>query len=247
MLIASLQDRYHPGMQSCPDAPEPATLSRAIDAFERGLKADSALADYLRPHRERILKSLEWLAPHVRSDSRVLELGGDFFYRIFQTIYPDITGGQTTTDLRYPLNNPSEQYDVVVNTEVLEHLKDQIESDVDQFAFSCFHTLLSECYRVLKAGGIMFVSTPNASSIGILYRTLMGYPPHYYHPHVREYTVHELKRFLEEHGFTVERIETLSVYDDLPSDKCAAISKMLADNGYLLEHRGDCSFVIARK
>jgi hypothetical protein len=75
----------------------------------------------------------------------------------------------------------------------------------------------------------------------------MGWPPHYYYPHVREYTVHELRQFLEGHHFFIERIETQDVYDDVPAEKSAAISEMLAENGYSTELRGDCTFVIARK
>jgi hypothetical protein len=75
----------------------------------------------------------------------------------------------------------------------------------------------------------------------------MGWPPHYYYPHVREYTVHELRQFLEGHHFTIEKIETLDVYDDVPPEKSASISDMLAENGYSTELRGDCTFVIARK
>jgi SAM-dependent methyltransferase len=177
----------------------------------------------------------------------MLDLGGGMFPHIFRKIYPGFCGEHTSTDLRYPLESPAERYDIVINTELLEHLKDRTESSIEYFDLSGFHSLLSESYRILKPGGIMFVTTPNASSIGILYRQLMGWPLHYYYPHVREYTVHELRKFLEEHLFSIERIETLDVYDDVPADKSSAISNMLIQNGYSTEFRGDCSFIIARK
>jgi len=177
----------------------------------------------------------------------MLDLGGGMFPHIFTAVYPGIVGEHTQTDLRYELPIPSEHYDILFNTELLEHIKDQVDSPVEMFNLSGFHMLLSESYRILKTGGTMLVTTPNASSLGVIYRTLMGWPPNYYYPHVREYTVHELKNFLEEHRFVIERMETLNVYDDLPSDKCEAISSMLANNGYSLALRGECSFIIARK
>jgi len=221
----------------------------SLEAFEKVLLADLPPPDreYLYSHKKRIQKSLEWLAPHIRADIWILELGGCLFSQIFQSFCPSIRGEGTNTDLRYPLPIPSEKYDIVVNTELLEHLKDQAESPVDKFDLSGFHTLLSESYRVLKSGGIMFVTTPNASSIGIIYRTLMGWPPHYYYPHVREYTIHELRRFLESHNFAVERSATFPVYDDLPEDECKKVSNILAHHGYSVADRDDCTFIIARK
>jgi hypothetical protein len=223
--------------------------SRAIEAFERALMFELSpeTVDYLIPQKKRIARSLEWLAPHVQEQSRILELGGGLFSHIFRSIYPEIAAQDTNSDLRYPLQIPPDRFDLVVNTELIEHLKDREEADVDQFDLSGFHNVLSEAYRVLKASGMMFVTTPNACSTGSLYRLLMGWPPLYYYHHVREYTVHELAKFLQEHGFTIERIETLDVYDDLPSDRVAEVSALLAQNGYSLEHRGGCSFILARK
>ena len=236
-------------MKNSAEASPPDLVSKAIQAFENSLLTEltPAEVEYLLPHKKRIIKSLEWIVPYVREDTRILDLGGGMFPHILKAVYPGIRGEHTQTDLLYALPLPSESYDILVNTELLEHLKDQVESDIERFNFSGFHMLLSESYRLLKPGGIMLVTTPNASSVGVLYRILMGWPPHYYIPHVREYTVHELKGFLETHHFVIERIETLDVYDDLPAEKCQAISSMLANNGYSPDLRGDCSFVIARK
>jgi SAM-dependent methyltransferase len=223
--------------------------SKAREAFEKSFETalTPAEADYLTTHKKRILKSIEWLAPYIRADSSILELGGGMFPEIFQAVYPDIRGDNTNTDLRFPLPIPSEQYDVVVNTELIEHLKDRVESPVDRFDFSGLRMLLSESYRVLKPGGITFVTTPNASSMGVIYRILMGRPPYYYLPHVREYTIHEVRDFLEELHFSVERIETLNVYNDLTPDKRDEILHLLASKGYSLDYRGECTFIVARK
>jgi SAM-dependent methyltransferase len=230
-------------------APESSQMPKAFEAFNDVLLHDLSPADveYLAPHKKRIHASIEWVAPYMREDVRLLELGSNLLSKIFNRLYPDLRADCTVTDLRYSLPIPSEQYDVIANTELLEHLKDQVEAPIDHFDFSGFNSLLSESYRLLKPGGVMFVTTPNAASIGIIYRVLMGWPPHYHQPHVREYTVHELKRSLEEHHFSVERIETLNVYDDLPEHTVESMRKIVSGNGYSADDRGDCSFVIARK
>jgi SAM-dependent methyltransferase len=224
-------------------------VSKASQAFEQSFEKvlTPAEADYLRPHKKRILKSIEWLAPYIREDSSILEMGGGMFPYIFQATSSEIRGDNTNTDLRLPLPIQSEQYDVVVNTELIEHLKDRVDSPVELFDFSGLRMLLSESYRVLKPGGITFVTTPNACSFGTIYRILMGWPHYYYLPHVREYTIHEIKNFLEELHFSVERMETLDVYDDLSSDKREEILSLLAGKGYSLDYRGECTFIIARK
>src|SRR5262249_23000779 len=127
-------------------------VSKAIEAFEASFSTvlTEAEAAYLTPHKKRFLKSIEWLAPYVKEDTWILELGGGMFPYIFQTACPGVRGDNTTTDLRLPLEIPPEQYDIVVNTELVEHVKDKIEAPYDRFDFSGLRMLLSESYRVLK-------------------------------------------------------------------------------------------------
>jgi SAM-dependent methyltransferase len=211
--------------------------------------ADPAAVEYVNGHKDRILRSLEWLTPYLKEDVRALELGGEsIFSLVIKNIYPRAVIEGTTTDLRYPLPIPTGQYDLIVNTELVEHIKDQDASALDKFELSGLHTLLAECHRILKKDGVMFVTTPNASCVGTIYRTFRGYPPFYFQPHVREYTVHEVRVFLEErHHFSIERIETIDVWNDLSAELSASILSILAQNGYSTDNRGECTFVVARK
>jgi hypothetical protein len=236
-------------MESLPENAQSALILKAIEAFEKSFTTvlKPAEVDYLNPHKKRIRKSIEWLSPYVHESTWMVEMGGGMFPYIFEKACPGVRGDNTTTDLRLALQMPSEQYDIVVNTELIEHVKDQVDAPIDRFDFSGLRMLLSESYRVLKPGGITFVTTPNAASLGAIYRTLMGWPHYYFMPHVREYTVYELRDFLVEQRFSIERMETLDVYDDLPSDHREEIASLLALHGYSPENRGECSFIIARK
>src|SRR5215467_15772435 len=91
-------------------------ILKAIEAFEASLLTDLTPAEvqYLTPHKTRIVKSIEWLAPYVREDTRMLDLGGGMFPYIFTKFFPDICGEHTNTDLRYPLQIPDEQYDIII-------------------------------------------------------------------------------------------------------------------------------------
>jgi SAM-dependent methyltransferase len=100
---------------------------------------------------------------------------------------------------RYPYDDGS--FDLVMFCEILEHLPaDPIHA-------------LCEINRVLRPGGTVIITTPNASRLSNLlrittgenvYEELSGYGT--YGRHNREYTVAELRQLLEEVGFDVERV-----------------------------------------
>ena len=102
---------------------------------------------------------------------------------------------------RFPFEN--ETFDCVVCSEVLEHL-----------LHSPSH-MLSEIRRVLRRGGVLVLSTPNAVRLEVRLKVLLGkelchYRSFYASPpsdrHNKEYTLSEVRELLSEHGFRVERI-----------------------------------------
>jgi 2-polyprenyl-3-methyl-5-hydroxy-6-metoxy-1,4-benzoquinol methylase len=102
----------------------------------------------------------------------------------------------------YPL--PSESFDVVLLTEVLEHLRDYPLK------------ALVETGRLLRPGGLLVLTTPNAASLQNRARLLLGRSVHtplrdwmYGLPHARharEYTMSELMELVREAGLEVVRI-----------------------------------------
>lgn len=79
---------------------------------------------------------------------------------------------------------PNSKYDVISTFEVLEHLK---EKEQEQF--------ISEIFRVLKPGGILFISTPNKEAHGNTPLCLS---------HKNELTPTEFQNLLEKQGFATE-------------------------------------------
>lgn len=80
--------------------------------------------------------------------------------------------------------------DVIVNSQVIEHLPDQ-------------EAFVAECFRVLRPGGVFLVATPNRITF-----TPTGQPINPFH--IRELNARELADLLVEPGF--ELVETLGVY-----------------------------------
>lgn len=108
-------------------------------------------------------------------------------------------------DFPYPDNS----FDVVTWCEVIEHLT---ENPV--------HTL-AEIHRVLKPGGALVLSTPNASRSDSIVNFLLGrniYDPYHLGSplkgsrHSREYTLSELKELLEGCGYTIDVAEDIDIY-----------------------------------
>ena len=108
----------------------------------------------------------------------------------------DITKGK--------LPYPDDYFDLVVFTEVLEHL-------------ICLHppyTLFDEINRVMKEQAYLIFSTPNFCSIQNRITMLLGSNPSYWPKlkarepvsHIREYTKKELIYILEECGFKISDI-----------------------------------------
>jgi SAM-dependent methyltransferase len=100
----------------------------------------------------------------------------------------------------YPLEDRS--FDAVVMTEVYEHLRDYP-----------IHSL-EESFRILRPGGHLYFTTPNAAGITNRVRLLLGHSTQTpladwigglpFARHAREYTVGEIRHLLETVGFTVE-------------------------------------------
>jgi SAM-dependent methyltransferase len=96
-------------------------------------------------------------------------------------------------------------FDVVLFCEIIEHLLGEPR--------------IAEMRRVLRPGGYVLVTTPNATRLGNLVRLARGrniyagYSPHGPHGrHNREYTLAEVVELLERHGLRAKRTLVRNVY-----------------------------------
>ncbi|HEV7887989.1 MAG TPA: class I SAM-dependent methyltransferase, partial [Acidimicrobiales bacterium] len=223
-----------------PPAPAPVALPADV-ADAEGLRRRLAETDifgaaaeeahgYLFDAFERFRITMA-LLPALGSGARVLELGANpyFLTRLLRDRGYDMTlanwfgpssgfgsrGSQTVTESGVPYTyefdhfnieaDPfpydDDAFDAVLFCEILEHLP-----------FDPIHTL-AEIHRVLRPGGALVLTTPNAIRLDNLirmaegrnvYETLSGYGT--YGRHNREYTVDELRLLLDGCGFAVQSV-----------------------------------------
>ncbi len=108
-------------------------------------------------------------------------------------------------DIEGPFTYADETFDVVILTEVLEHLtRDPM------------HTI-GELNRITRAGGWLLLSTPNCCSLRSVLKALRGQHPYIWCPyskhahrdrHNREYTPDEVRAVLECAGYEVVKLMT---------------------------------------
>ncbi len=207
-----------------------AAISRAMATMPPDPNLAQWMREYEVNHRHRLAEDLVLLDQHVPPTAQIVEFGSaplfltlavrELGYKIIGLdIIPETfarTIAENGLDIRKvnfetePLPLPDDSVDVAIFNEVFEHLR------VDLIA------TMSKVRRVLKPGGLLFLSTPNMRSLTGIWALLWhGYGGHTrpdlfwqwgllqrygFMGHVREYTPREVSEFLEKLGFRIRRV-----------------------------------------
>ena len=217
---------------------------RELEAWISAHPDDQTTKAMLAQDVIRFATAIQWLRQVLAPGHRALEFGGGgVVTEILRAAFPHVRFESSHFDLRHAFPLPSESFDVVVSMEVLEHISDVEYHHATQYSDA--RRCLQETFRVLKPGGRMFLTTPNAASTWVLQRALLQQPPWMWEHHFREYTVPELVKLVEEPGFSIERVETEQVWHFWASFD--GIVAMMRAGWYSLEHRGDDIHLVARR
>ncbi len=226
-----------------------------------------AARQYLEKHVPRLARTLALVPDPPLGHSRVLELG--CYMQITPLLnqlcgYTEVRGayygtagridhkvlGRFECDVdhfdaeRDPFPYPDNHFDLVIAGEIIEHM-----------IYDPMH-LLIESQRILHEGGRILVTTPNIGSLASVAKTLEGKDnpqiyPNYKRPddepeigHMREYTVWELGEAVKGAGFDIESLFTTGIEEYAGH---APLLKLLADNDYSLENRGEQTWCLGIK
>lgn len=244
-----LQRKLYQDVDSLPPASVELIRARFHEScVSRGYDED--MEKMWETHINRILLSETWIRralENLPANSRALDLGVESVASDYlRFIFPQTHWENTDFDVRFPWKTPPASVDLIVCTELVEHLSDQPNEKFNEGFYKLgFITLAEESFKALKPGGYMFVSTPNAASVIHLWATAKATPPWFFIKHVREYILSEVTGQFQRAGFEVvdaRDIHCMTIWMDH-----TPIFRMLLENGFQVEGRGDDLFVLIRK
>ena len=195
-------------------------------------------------HVYRYALSLQFLENNFENtELRVLELGEPGpFTQMLHKCFSNWNVLHQEEDLRSGIVFDSSSFDLVISTEVLEHIADTVIGH--EITSEGVRDNLSEIHRVLKTNGKLFLTTPNASSIWNIKRILMQEPPLIYEKHYREFSHEELRELMIHAGFEIIKHESIIVWNFWDFSD---IETFMKERKYDLRNRGDDQFALAMK
>ncbi len=215
------------------------------NVYEGRLKTDS----YSRVHCKRFAFTLNAIAANwpfkEGEEPFILNLGGRHF---LDELLEEHFGAHVVTtdfDLRYPWNLPGKQK-LILCTEVLEHLKDQEETDIEKIAAytrTGLHCCLREIAAHLEPDGRAIISTPNCSSWEALRRWLGRESPMAYEGHPRELAFQEALREIRNCGLEIVESDTWPCYYE-PAPHILKMVRQL--DGAWHVHRDDTTYACVK-
>jgi glycosyltransferase involved in cell wall biosynthesis len=229
---------------------------------------------YLETHLTRLEKTLEMIPPGGSCD-RVLEMGA------YMQLTPALKNRLGYGEVRGCYYGPAGRVDHrVVSSDRGESFDcsiDHFDAEKDAFPYPDAHYstvlcceliehlasdpmhMMAEINRILKPGGHLLLTTPNAASLRALSAILQGYHPGFFTAYIRpsdngeaearhnrEYAPGEIRDLLGNSGFEVVRLET-GEFREQPHPEFEWVRRLLKQYKLETDLRGDGIFALSRK
>ena len=263
--------RARPAAAPSPPPPSPSPYIEYIRGFCHDRPQD---ARYVDSHLTRLVRTLE-ITPPGGADDAALEMGA--YMHITPALRSKLGYGEVRgcylgplgeVDRRAVASSSGERFECEID--LFDAEKDRYPYEDGRFATVLCCELLEHLYedpmhlmaevnRILREGGRLVLSTPNACSLRALSATLLSYHPglfhHYVKPdaegrrdprHAREYAPRDLQALFEAAGFAVELLES-GPYIERDSLELEWINRLLERHELTRELRGDCLHIVGRK
>jgi SAM-dependent methyltransferase len=229
---------------------------------------------YFETHQSRLAKTLE-ITPAGGPCDRVLDMGA--YLQITPALktrlgYGEVRGsyyGQAgRVDRRAVTSEEGESFDCYI---------DHFDAERDRFPYPDGHYatvlcceliehlaadpmhMMAEINRILRPGGYLVLTTPNAAGLRAIAAVLQGYHPGFFSAYIRpvedgetearhnrEYAPREVRRLLENAGFELVRLET-GEFREEPHPEFEWVRHLLGLYKLDAELRGDGIFAVGRK
>lgn len=227
--------------------------------------SDEFLRTYLATHEKRLASSLS-LIPQPHGDgSSLLELA---CWGPLLPYFKNVLGYDKVMGAGYKEDGARSVSTLELGADTFEYARLDVESDPFPFESESVDTviaweliehlaydpmfMLAEINRILKPGGCVFITTPNIASARSLRSLLWGGQPQLFSAynkrrlldrHHIEYSPPEIFKLMAAAGFQVDRFDT----EDFYSGDHEPTLKILVENGFPTDYRGDTMLVIGKK
>lgn len=209
-----------------------------------GQDTDPAYVQANLGHALRYFYALKYIIEHEIYKGNIFEAGGKgVFTSIIKSCLKDVDIFSYEGDLRQPIPMDEAGFDAVLCMEVVEHITD--EKNYHEMRFEGVKTCMQSFFRILKPGGQLLLTTPNAISALSLHHLIYASHPMTYPIHVREYTPKEIQDIAELIGFQTRIITTENVFTSPEVLKTAY--EIFNKNGFPIQNRGDDIIAIFTK
>ncbi len=235
--------------------------NRYLVAKQRDLTCRTWALDWLKSHDHAephhnlryalTLEALEGL-PH----EKVLDIGGEsIFTTLMRERWPDSCIDATgDIDVRTNGFDSVAARDLVVFTEVIEHLHDLHTYHQDYDTRACWTgsgqvACLQHIVQCMQLGAHLFITTPNAAGLRVLWNALHGLSPITYEPHVRELTMPQLHALVLKTGLRIADSGTWTCWHhhNVSKEDIDILTRLISQVHGSMEGRGDDLWLIARK
>ncbi len=129
--------------------------------------------------------------------------------------------------------------------EVIEHIKDQEESNIELFNGSGIRNMLREARNCLSKQGKIFITTPNPNSFRSLKNLLLHKYPYQFEAHPRELNYENLISLLDATDLKISENKFNDSWTHEQPGFHEKMTAMLENWGYPTDRREDNIFILA--
>ncbi|MBV9506956.1 MAG: methyltransferase domain-containing protein [Acidobacteriia bacterium] len=257
-----------------PNEPAPREKLEGLTEYLRGWAADDQSRGYVETHRSRLERTLEITPPGGPGD-RILEMGA--YMQITPALKSKLGYGEVRGCYYGPAGRVDHRTVTSAEGEPFECAIDHFDAEKDCFPYPDNHYatvlccellehlthdpmhMMAEIHRILKPGGHLVLTTPNAASLRAINAILEGYHPGFFSAyirpsaagevearHSREYAPREIRDLLVNSGFEVLRLET-GEFREEPHPEFGWVLHLLQQYRLSTDLRGDGIYTVGRK
>jgi glycosyltransferase involved in cell wall biosynthesis/SAM-dependent methyltransferase len=270
-LVAGVPYEDEPAV--IPETP-PESLPETTAEYIVAWATNNDSRQYLETHHTRLLKTLE-ITPRGGPCDRVLEMGA--YLQITPSLRSKLGYGEVRGCYYGALGRIEHRSVTSQQGERFDCLVDLFDAEKDRFPYPDHHYatilcgeliehlfedpmhMMGEINRILKPGGHLVLTTPNAAGLRAIAAILGGYHPGFFPAYIRpsetgevdarhnrEYTPREIRQLFEAAGFEVTLLET-GEFREEPHPEYGWVSHLLRRYQLDPELRGDGIYAVGRK